>query len=119
MSYKRSTRIADLINADISDILLRQVGDPRIKCVTITGVQVSDDLRMAKIFFVEMGKDTCDPQTEIALHHAKGFIKRELAKRLRLRYMPDIDFVVDNSFAYGSRIERLLAEIRRHEADDE
>lgn len=119
MNCKRSTRVADLIFADISDILLRQIGDPRIKCVTITGVKVTDDLRMARVFFVEMGKDTCDPQTEMALHHAKGFIKRELSKRLKLRYMPDIDFIVDESFAYGSRIDRLLAEIRERDTDAE
>ncbi|MBM4270833.1 MAG: 30S ribosome-binding factor RbfA [Deltaproteobacteria bacterium] len=119
VNCKRSTRIADLIIADISDILLKQIGDPRIKSVTITGVKVTDDLRMARVFFVEMGKDTCEPQTEAALHNATGFIKRELAKRLKLRYVPDIAFVVDKSFAYGSRIDRLLAEIQEREADAE
>ena len=98
--------------ADISDILLKEIRDPRIKLVTITGVKLTDDLRFAKIFFVEMGKDTCDPQTKIALEKATGFLKRELGKRLKLRYVPDIIFVSDESFAYGSRIDKLLAEIR-------
>jgi ribosome-binding factor A len=98
--------------ADVSDILLREIRDPRIKLVTITGVKLTDDLRFAKIFFVEMGKDTCDPQTKIALEKATGFLKRELGKRLKLRYVPDIIFVSDESFAYGSRIDKLLAEIR-------
>ena len=98
--------------ADISDILLKEIRDPRIKLVTITGVKLTDDLRFAKIFFVEMGKDTCDPQTKIALEKATGFLMRELGKRLKLRYVPDIIFVSDESFAYGSRIDKLLAEIR-------
>ena len=118
MSFKRATRVADVIMADISDILLREIRDPRIKLVTITGVKLTDDLRFAKIFFVEMGKDACDPQTKIALERATGFLKRELGKRLKLRYVPDIIFVCDESFAYGSRIDRLLADIRTTEESD-
>ncbi len=115
MNFKRATRVADLIMADISDILLREIRDPRIKSVTITGVKLTDDLRLAKVFFVEMGKDTFDPQTKAALQKATGFLKRELGKRLKLRYVPDIIFVSDESFAYGSRIDRLLAEIQKTE----
>ena len=118
MSFKRATRVADLIMADISDILLKEVSDPRIKGVTITGVKLTDDLRLARLFFVEMGKDTCDPQTKIALQKATGFLKRELGKRLKLRYVPDIIFMIDESFAYGSRIDRLLAEIQKTEESD-
>lgn len=118
MSFKRATRVADLIMADISNILLREIGDPRIKSVTITGVKLTDDLRFARVFFVEMGKDTCDPRTKTALQNATGFLKRELGKRLKLRYVPDIIFVCDESFAYGSRIDKLLAEIRTAEEPD-
>ena len=118
MSFKRATRVADLIMSDIYDILLREIRDPRIKLVTITGVDLTDDLRLAKIFFVEMGKDTCDPQTKIALERATGFLKRELGKKLKLRYVPDIIFVCDESFAYASRIDKLLAEIRTPEESD-
>ena len=118
MSFKRATRVADLIMADISDIILREIRDPRIKSVTITGVKLTDDLRLAKVFFVEMGKDTFDPQTKTALQNATGFLKRELGKRIKLRYVPDIIFVSDESFAYGSRIDRLLAEIQKTEEPD-
>ncbi|HET6459344.1 MAG TPA: 30S ribosome-binding factor RbfA [Syntrophales bacterium] len=118
MNFKRANRVADLIMADISDILLREIRDPRIKSVTITGVDMTDDLRLAKIYFVEMGQDTCDPQTKIALEGATGFLKRELGKRLKLRYVPDILFVCDESFAYGSRIDKLLAEIQTTDESD-
>lgn len=118
MTFKRSDRVADVIMAEISDLLLKQVRDPRIKLVTITRVKLTDDLRLAKVFFVETGKETCDPEVKTGLHRATGFLKRELGKRLRLRYVPDLVFMIDESFEYGSRIDRLLAEIRREEEKD-
>lgn len=117
-NFKRANRVADLIMAEISDILLKQVRDPRVKLVTITRVKLTDDLRLAKIFFVEMGRDICDPQAKAGLDSATGFFKRELGKRLHLRYIPDLMFMVDESFEYGSRIDRILAEIRREEGRD-
>ncbi|MDO9586015.1 MAG: 30S ribosome-binding factor RbfA [Syntrophales bacterium] len=110
-NFKRADRVADLIRAEISDIFLRRIRDPRIGALTITGVEVAEDLRTAKIFFVEMGKDVFDPETQKGLEKARSFIKRELGKRLQLRRVPDIFFMPDESFAYGSRIDRLLAEI--------
>jgi len=110
-NFKRADRVADLIRAEISDIFLRRIRDPRIGALTITGVEVAEDLRTAKIFFVEMGKDVFDPETQKGLEQARSFIKRELGKRLQLRYVPEIFFIPDESFAYGSRIDRLLAEI--------
>jgi ribosome-binding factor A len=85
--------------------------------VTITGVKVTDDLRLAKIFFVEMGKETIDPETMTGLEKATGFLKREMGKRLQLRFVPDLIFKIDHSFAYGSRIDRLLSQI--HEEVEE
>jgi len=117
-SFKRANRVADLIMAELSDILLKQVRDPRVKLVTITRVKLTDDLRLAKVFFVEMAKDTCDPEAKKGLQKATGFLKRELSKRLQLRYVPDLLFMVDESFEYASRIDRLLAEIRREEEGD-
>jgi ribosome-binding factor A len=107
--------VADLIKAEISDIFLKQIRDPGIGTVTITDVEVSDDLRLAKVFFVEMGKDLIDDHTREGLQRARGFLRRELGKRLRLRYTPEIIFVFDNSFAYGNRIEKLIAEIHKQE----
>lgn len=115
-NFKRADRVADLIRVEVSDIILRQIKDPRIGMLTITGVKVTDDLRLARIFFVEMGKDTCTPETKRALEQARSFMRRELGKRLRLRYVPEIIFMLDESFAYGSRIERLLAEIGEADA---
>jgi ribosome-binding factor A len=118
-TFKRSQRIADRIRKEVADILHRQVGDPRIAMITLTGVKVSDDLRNAKIYFVEMGQETCKTETQEALKKACGFVRRELGKRLQIRYVPEITFMVDESFAYGSHIDRLIKEIQQpEEAND-
>jgi ribosome-binding factor A len=118
MNVKRAHRVADLIMAEISDILLKQIRDPRVQLVTITRVKLTDDLRLARVFFVETGKDLSDPQAKIGLDRATGFFKRELGKRLHLRYIPDLIFMVDEAFEYSSRIDKLLAEIRTEDGND-
>lgn len=118
-TFKRADRVADLIQSEISDILLKQVRDPRIGAITITGVKVTDDLRLAKIYFVELAQDTIHAETMAGLEKATGFLRRELGKRLQLRCVPDLIFRADASFAYGNRIERLLAEIKREETGDD
>jgi ribosome-binding factor A len=114
-SFKRADRVADLVKMEISDLLLKQVRDPRIGSVTITGVKVTDDLRTARVFFVELGKDQCSEDVRAGLGRAAGFLRRELGRRLRLRCVPELFFAYDPSFAYGNRIERLLSEIHREE----
>jgi ribosome-binding factor A len=119
MSFKRADRVADLIMAEMSDIIFKQVKDPRIKAITITAVKVSDDLRNAKIYFVEMGKDECSEDVKAGLAKAVSFIRRELGKRLQLRCVPEIIFIHDQSFGYGSRIDKLLAQIARQETNND
>lgn len=115
MNFKRADRVSELIMEEMSDILLKTVKDPRLHAVTITAVKMSDDLRNAKIYFVEMGKDECSRDIEEGLSKAKGFVRRELGHRLQLRLVPEIIFVHDQSFSYGNRIEKLLAEIAQQE----
>jgi len=118
-TFKRAQRVSERIMTEVSDILIREVGDPRMKQLTITGVKVSDDLRLAKIYYVEMGQDACRPETQQALQKATGFLRRELGKRLALRYVPEIVFFVDASFAYGSRIDRIFAQLHDEEKNEE
>jgi ribosome-binding factor A len=115
MKFKRADRVAELIRAKISDIITREVKDPRLHSVTITAVKVADDLRNARIYFVEMGKDECSEEIKTGLTQASGFIRRELGKRIQLRYVPELTFVHDQSFGYGNRIEKLLAQIAKQE----
>jgi len=112
-NFKRADRVADLIKAEMSDILLREVNDPQVREITVTGVRVTDDLRQAKVFFVRMGQNTCSDETMKGLNRAAGFIRKELGKRLSLRHVPEIRFIFDESFEYGDRIDRLLAEIQK------
>ncbi|MDI6741976.1 MAG: 30S ribosome-binding factor RbfA [Smithella sp.] len=119
MGFKRADRVAQLIRADISEIISKDVKDPRLHVVTITSVTLSDDLRNAKIFFVEMGKDECSDDMKAGLNQASGFIRRELGKRMKLRCVPELMFIHDTSFGYGNRIEKLLAQIGREEKNDQ
>jgi ribosome-binding factor A len=118
MTFKRADRVADLIRMEIADILLRQIGDPRLKKVTVTDVKVTDDLRLAKLYFVEMGENILGDDTKEGLAKAAGYLRRELGKRLQLRHVPELMFLHDESFAYGDRIERLLAGIQEEKKSD-
>jgi len=110
---KRSERVSDLIKAELSDILHKEIRDPVIGPITVTGVKMSNDLRSARIYFVRLGSDLNSGEAEQHLQKAAGFLKRELGKRITLRYMPDLVFVYDKSFEYGSRIDKLLSQIRK------
>ncbi len=116
--FKRADRVADLVKVELADILLRRIRDPRVSRLTVTGVKMSDDLRTAKIYFVELGEDSCHPETLEGLRKAGGFIKKELGQRLKLRFVPDLIFKPDSSFAYGSRIDQLINKIHQEEEED-
>jgi len=118
MDFKRADRVADLIKQEIAEILRREAHDPRIANITVTDVKLTDDLRSARIYVVELGKDRMSDEVGQGLAKAKGFLKRELGKRLQLRYVPELSFFHDPSFEYGSKIEKLLQEIRKDEPDD-
>ncbi len=121
MESKRPERVADLLQREVADILLRRVKDPRVSIVTVTAIEVSRDLQNAAVYFCLTG--TSDPAAlETAsegLNKARGFIRQELGKRLRLRYIPHLVFRYDSSLDYGQRIERLLKELQDHESKTE
>jgi len=108
MISKRPQRVGDLIREVICEMLLRDLNDPRLESVTITEVEVTADLKLATVFFSAMGNRS---REEVALHglqSATGYIRKKLGKELRLRYVPDLLFKVDQSFEYGSKIDRLI-----------
>lgn len=118
-SYKRADRVGDLIRTEISHILLRDVQDPRVRNLTITGVKMSSDLRTARIYFVPLGDETSSDDVAEGLKRASKFLRRELAKKIRLRYVPEMIFTYDSSFEYGDRIDRLLASLNEEKAPDD
>ncbi len=113
--FKRADRVGDLIKREISEMLIRGIKDPRIGLVTITRVNISDDLRVAKVYFSIMGGKEDRERNLQGLNSAKGFIKRELGKRIHLRYMPDITFKFDPSLEYADHINRLMKDMGREE----
>ena len=103
----RIERINDMMQQNLAEILQREVSDPQLQKVTISGVDVSRDLGHAKIHFVV--PDDCDLEEVIkGFARAKGFLRSNLAKRCGLRIMPDLHFHYDPSFREGSHIDALI-----------
>jgi len=110
-AYQRADRVGGQIRKELSALLHKEISDPRLAEATITGVDVSRDLRIAKVYFVSLGGSAQCDTVMAGFIRAKGYLKRILAGRLRLRYMPDLTFYYDESFDYGDRIERLLRQL--------
>jgi len=113
--FKRCEKVAEAIHEEISRLLIKGVKDPRVGFVTVTGVKVTDDLHLATVYFSIIGGEAERNGAEAGLNSAKGFLRREIGKVLRMRYVPDLLFRFDESVEYGSRIESLLKQI--HETD--
>jgi ribosome-binding factor A len=96
-------------------LLLREIKDPRIGFVTITRVKISKDLRVVKVFFSVLGDQSVRADSLTGLNSAKGFVRRELGRRLRLRYVPDIVFSFDPSLEHMSRLAELIHQINEEE----
>jgi ribosome-binding factor A len=112
MRFKRAEKVGDQIREVISEILLQELKDPRIGFVTITKVAVSDDLRAARVYYSVFGDAQQKEASYQGLESATGYIKRELGRRMRLKYMPEITFLFDDSLEYGEHIEELLRSVK-------
>jgi len=113
----RQRRVGDQLQKEISDLLLREVKDPRIGFVTLTGVEVSGDLRHAKVFYTVLGEQEQKDHTQKALDKASSFVRSELGKRLRLRVTPELQFRYDTSLEYGNRIDSMLKELKQNDPE--
>lgn len=112
----RPDRVADQIRAEISTMLAREVHDPGIGFVTITHVQVTPDLQLARVFYTALGTEAERRASAKALHRASPFLRRQVGQRLRLRRVPALEFVFDKGVETQDRVERLLQEIHEAEA---
>jgi ribosome-binding factor A len=119
MANLRSQRVAEEIKKEIARILKHELKDPRIGFASITSAEVSGDLRSAKIYVSILGDAEAQRQTMEALNKANGFIRREIGKRVLLRYTPELIFKFDRSIEHGAKIAKLLTEIKEvgEEAD--
>lgn len=115
MDFQRTTRLNEVIKEEISNILQKKLKDPRIGFVTVTAVEVSPDLRHANIFVSILGNKKEKEATYKSLTGAKGFIRSELGKKIRIKFLPEISFSIDESIEEGIRISKLIEKIHKKE----
>ncbi len=119
MEGKRSEKVADLIHKEISEMLMKTVKDPRIGFVTITRVDVSEDCRSAKVYFSVAGTLEERERSVKGLNSATGYVRKELGRRIRLRYTPEIIFKFDPSIEYAIHIGEVIRQLKKDEETDE
>jgi ribosome-binding factor A len=112
----RPDRVADQIRSELALLLTRGVHDPGIGFVTITRVQMTPDLQQARVFYTALGDDKARKNSERAIERAGPFLRRQIGSRLRLKRVPELTFVYDESIAGQDRIEQLLNEVRTQAA---
>ncbi|MDI6704082.1 MAG: 30S ribosome-binding factor RbfA [bacterium] len=112
MPYKRAERVSALIKKEISDIIQRKIKDPRVGLVSITHVWVSKDLRLAKVYVSIYGNEHDVREGTSCLKNCSSFIRQELGKRIRLRYIPEICFIYDPSIMESIRISEIIRSLK-------
>lgn len=115
MQSRRAQRLAQLIKRAVSELISQEIKDPYVGFVTITRVKLSNDLRSSKIYYTLLGDNKSKQSTRKGLARAKGYLRSHLGARLRLRRVPEIDFVFDNLAEESIHLDELLGEIKREE----
>jgi ribosome-binding factor A len=113
----RKERLEELLRREISEIILREVKDPRIGFVTVTDAEVSKDLCFAKVFVSVLGSPEQQAATLKGLNSATRFIRGEFGQRIKLRQVPEISFRIDTAIQQGTRIHELLEQVKQEEAE--
>ena len=116
MDFKRADRVGDAIRHELADILLRKIKDPRVGFVTMTRVELTDDLMHAKVFVSVMGDEAAKKETMKGLRSACPFIRGELGRRLKMRSTPELVFLIDEAIERG---DRMLDTLRKLKTDEE
>jgi ribosome-binding factor A len=110
--FSRTRRVADQIQRNMAELIQQELGDPRIGMVTVTAVEVTHEFERARVYFTVLGKGLNDQsqidETTAALNHAAGFLRRELARRMKLRTTPELVFIYDSSMEKGNRLSDLI-----------
>ena len=109
MSNMRAERVGEQMKKEVMDIINNKVKDPRVGFITITDVELTNDLSQAKVFLTVLGNK------KEALDKAKGFIKSELGSRMRLRIVPELFFEYDESIEYGNKIEKMIQDLHKQD----
>ena len=117
MGQLRIDKVQEFIKQEISQIIQKDIKDPRVGFVTVTDVEMTKDLRHAKIFLSLMGSDEQKKATWEALNRALGFMRSEIGKRIRLRCTPELSLHLDKSLDYSNHIQKLLLQLEKDGTD--
>lgn len=118
-SYKRADRVKELLQEEVADIIRQEVKDPRIGFVTVTRVELSDNLRNASIFISPMGSEKEQKRTYEGICSAAPFVRSRLGKRMRIKFLPELNFNWDHSHERSDKINRILHVIEDIEDKEE
>ena len=117
---RRTERISSLIRQEISDLLREQVNDPRLSSfISITSVSTSPDLKHAKVFVSALGGETSKNEVLQGFTTASGFFRRELARHLRLKHIPELSFHLDDTIERGAEVLRLVEQVASDDTENE
>jgi len=119
VSERRRQQVGDLLRDQISEIIQREMRDPRLGFVSITRVDVSPDVRFAKVYVSVYGDSDQQSDALVALTRATGFIRRQLGERVELRFIPEISFRLDRSMEHAEKVARLLSQVAQEERESQ
>ncbi|MFD1888337.1 30S ribosome-binding factor RbfA [Paenibacillus wenxiniae] len=117
MAKIRTGRVGEQIKKELSLLIQNELKDPRIGFVTVTGVDVTNDLSQAEVYLSVLGDEEQKTGSLKGIEKASGFLRSEIGKRIRLRHTPELLFKIDESIAYGNRIDQLINQIHREDSD--
>jgi ribosome-binding factor A len=112
MTFQRSDRVAEAIKREMSLLIMNKLKEPDMNFVTVTAVESSKDLRHAKIFISVLGDESTKEHAMLVLETSKKFLRKELGQKIRLRYTPEIQFILDRSLDHAMRIKQILDQIK-------
>lgn len=117
MAGHRHGRVQEDIKRELARLIREEIKDPRLGLVSLTSVEVTNDLKQAKVYYSVLGQQGQQTESQNVLKQASGFLRRELARFIKARTVPELVFVFDPSIQRGSRIAQLLEETKREQAD--
>lgn len=113
--YRRTDRLGDQIRAEVADIIAKKLKDPRVGFVTVMSVDVSADLRHAKVYVSILGDEKTQTESMKGLNSATGFVRGEIGRRIKIKFTPDIVFRLDNSLEQAAHVLDILGHIKKEE----
>jgi ribosome-binding factor A len=115
MHPRRVDRVGHLIQMELSQLIVTKLRDPRLGFITITHVSVAPDLKNAIVFYSALGDPKVRASAQTALEHAAGFLQKQIALAIKIRYTPKLRFQYDDSLDQGMAVDRVLREIKKEE----